>query len=496
MKIRAFTLVVCCLLSGYAFAAEPFDSLSSYADFVDGLIDQEVLRGASWSILIHALDGDSAVYERDADRRLIPASVAKVVTSAAALDALGPNFRFETVVSTNATLDNEGRLRGDLIVQAGGDPTIGPMYLDSLHSPILSTWADTLRARGVRRVEGNLILRTWPYRLQVFSPDWEVGDVNDRFGPTVDGFGFNSNVCQLAIFPGAFVGARALLTMDPSYAPVEIRSSVTTGTADTQPAVSFRLVPEDTIVYVTGETPLGDDGEYLWISLQNPTLFFGRALLAALLAQGIEIAGDVIVQRGPFLDYGTPLFIHRSPPLSEVIKLMNKESDNYTSEYVLRAIGAKMNKSGDLRSGLRAAERFLQELGIDERGIYLRDGCGLSRQDLCSARGLVEVLKAMYVHPASEAYIASMSISGTDGTIGFRMASPEMTGRVRAKTGTINHVSNLAGYLFGENGQMFFFAILCNNFPSGYRQHVRYTQDTILERLYFITANLFPASDH
>lgn len=468
-----------------SLAADPADALPDFTSYVDGLLDHPSLRGASWSVLIYSFDDDSIVYQRDPDRRLVPASVAKVVTSAAAIDALGPEYRFTTTIAAAHAIDGNGRLKGDLLVQAGGDPTIDAKYVESLRSPMLLTWADSLRARGLQRIDGDIIMRTWPYRREVSSPEWEVGDVNDRFGPTVDGFGFHSNVCQIAVLPGTSVGAQALLSVDPPYAPVDLHSSVITSSADTEPAIGFRVMPEDSVVYLSGEIPVNDDGEYLWISIQNPALYFGRALREALLARGIEVNGGVVVDRYSQPDpIDVTLFVHQSEPLSEVLKVMNKESDNYVAEYALRAIGANVLHVGDLRSSLLVARRFLNELEIDERGIEMRDGCGLARQNLVTARALVTLLKAMYVHPSSPAYIATMAISGVDGTIAFRMNSPGLTGNVHAKTGTINHVANLAGYAFGAGGRPYMFAILCNNFPADRRQQVRATQDNILERLY------------
>ncbi len=484
MKGLSLTIVLC-LLAHALTAAETAPELPSYGEFVDGLLDHPSLCGSSWSVLIYSLDGDSVIYERDPDRRLIPASVAKLVTSAAALDALGPDYRFTTTVTSTRPLDTDGSLHGDLVVHAGGDPTIDAKYVDSLRAPILLAWADSLKARGLTRVDGNIVMKTLPYRLQVSSPEWEVGDVNDRFGPCVDGFGYHSNVCQVSLMPGDSAGDGVLFSIDPPYAPVSIHSRVVTVENGVPPYVEFRIVPEDTVVYLTGAIPLGDDGEYLWLSVQDPALYFGRALYEALLDREILVSGDIIVNR--FQLNGADenmLYVHQSPPLSEVIKLMNKESDNYTSEYVLRVIGAGMFQFGDLRNGLLGIQGFLQKLGLSENDIHSRDGCGLSRQNLCSARGIVELLKAMYAHPFFQPYIESMAVSGTDGTIGFRMNSLELVGRVHAKTGTITHVANLAGYMYTADGRPVVFAMLCNNFPSDHRHHVRMTQDNILERLY------------
>jgi D-alanyl-D-alanine carboxypeptidase/D-alanyl-D-alanine-endopeptidase (penicillin-binding protein 4) len=478
-------LLVFSLIASAGIAADSLSALPDFREYVDGLIDHPALRGASWSVLIYSFDGDSIVYQRDPDRRLIPASVAKVVTSAAAMDALGPDYRFTTTVSASRPIRHDGRLKGDLIIQAGGDPTIDAKYVDSLRAPLLRTWADSLHAHGIERIDGDIVMRTWPYRREVNSPDWEVGDVTDRFGPSVDGFGFHSNVCQVAILPGAYVGATAIIAVDPPYAPVELHSTVTTSSADTEPAIDYRLVPEDTIVYLAGEIPIRNEGQYIWISIQDPALYFGRALREALVASGIEVDGGVVVDRYSQPSEADPvLFVHYSEPLSDVLKIMNKESDNYIAEYVLRAIGINAVHVGDLRSGLMVEERFLRALNIDASEVELRDGCGLARQDLVSARGLVDLLRAMYVQSYAQPYLATMAISGVDGTIAFRLSSPELAGKVHAKTGTINHVANLAGYMFGAGGQPFIFAILCNNFPSTHRQLVRVTQDNLLERLY------------
>ncbi len=488
--MKSFVLIgVLCLTLGLSYAADPADTLPDFTAYVDGLLDHPSLRGASWSVLICSFDDDSVVYQRDPDRRLIPASVAKVVTSAVAIDALGPDYRFTTTIAATHAIDGNGRLKGDLLVQAGGDPTIDAKYVDSLRSPMLFSWADSLRARGLQQIDGDIVMRMWPYRREVSSPDWEVGDVNDRFGPTVDGFGFHSNVCQVVVLPGSCVGAPALLSVEPPYAPVDLRSTIVTSSADTEPSIGFRVMPDDTVVYLGGEIPITDNGQYLWLSIQNPALYFGRALREALVARGIEVTGSVIVNGYAQPDSTDPvLFVHESEPLSEVLKVMNKESDNYVAEYALRALGAKLVHVGDRRSSLLVEQRFLKELEIDERDLDLRDGCGLARQDLVTARALVTLLKAMYAHPSSQAYIATMAISGVDGTIAFRMSSPELVGKVHAKTGTINHVANLAGYLFGAGGQPYIFAILCNNFPADRRQQVRATQDNILERLYAHTA--------
>ncbi|MCX6600322.1 MAG: D-alanyl-D-alanine carboxypeptidase/D-alanyl-D-alanine-endopeptidase [bacterium] len=459
-------------------------TVAEFAAFADSVLLEPALAGASWSMQVYSLSGDSVVFERDADRLLTPASVTKLFTSAAALDALGSDFRFTTAVAADGAVDEDSVLEGDLIVLAGGDPTIETKSVDSLGGPVLRTWADSLLAHGIRRVSGDIVLRTWPYRLESALESWEVADVNAGFAPPVDGFGFNSNVCHMQVLPASALGDSARFVLDPPFAPVHLKPRVATVPAQSGCWLDLQVAPADTTAVIAGEMPLDEDGEFLWISVQDPARYFGFALKNALEKRGIATDGGVVVDRS-VPNGGAPLrelFVHSSPPLPDVLALMNKESDNFSGEHVLRALGLAAGGVPDRRAGLDAVSRFAARSGIDKSTLHLEDGCGLSRQNLVSARAAVKLLRAIYASPERDVFLSSLAVSGTDGTLAYRLNAPQVVGRVHGKTGTMTQVSNIAGYVQTERGESFAFAILCDHFSNSIHR-VRTAQDRLLERL-------------
>ncbi|MBI5059492.1 D-alanyl-D-alanine carboxypeptidase/D-alanyl-D-alanine-endopeptidase [candidate division KSB1 bacterium] len=457
-------------------------SALSLSDLADSLLSQPQLRGSSWSIRFVSLTGDSVVFERDSGRMLIPASVAKLVTSAAAFEVLGSDFRFKTGGFSVSAPDAAGTLHGNVYVQGGADPLIDPRRLDSLGHPVLASLADSLWEHGIRLIEGDLVMRTWPYKLECAPDLWEVGDVNSNFAPTVDAFGYNSNVCRLAILPGATVELPPVVAVDPPYAPVSVRNEVATADASEEGWLDYHVVPGDTVVTIQGKIPLGDDGEYLWIPVQDPALYFGAAFRQQLDQRGIILRGQLRVDRSgePLGDGRFPLFQYESDRLVAAASVMNKESDNFTAEYVQRAVAAASVGAANARAGADAVARVLRQWGINGNEIDLQDGCGLARQNLCCAGGLVKLLTLMHRHPAAADFIASLAVSGVSGTMAHRLASPEMVGKVHAKTGTITHVCSLAGYCVTQAGDTLAFAILCNNYH-GSPHLPRAAQDRLIE---------------
>ncbi len=477
------TLLFCCFLfhANSVFAADN----NSLQAFVDSLLSQKSLQGSSWSLQFIDPEQDEVIIERDSERLLIPASIVKMVTSAAAVDRLGPDFRFITRFYNSIPLSAEGLLNGDLIVFAGGDPSMETKKVDSLRATWTENIADSLYSHGLREILGNIRLSTNAYRLECAPSAWEIGDVKEGFAPTVDGFGFNNNVCRLSIFPGDSVGALAKLKIDPLYSPLTIHSNIMTGEKDADNWVDYYITPCQSEVSVAGIIASEDDGEFLWMPIQDPAAYFGEALKASLIKRGITVSGAVQVERYGLSErnYRTPFYKHESAPLTATLSLMNKDSDNYSAEYVLRALGIDRVGSGSAEAGLKAIRTFLNRNKIKSRQIRLVDGCGLARRNLCSASGLTALLTVMHRHKNSNEFKYTLAHSGIDGTLDYRMSSRKLAGRVRGKTGTMTFASSLAGYITLQSGRDIVFAILCNNFSSS-RHHVRGIQDQIIERVF------------
>ncbi len=433
----------------------------SFWAYADSVLSDNAFQGASWSIQISQASTGKIVYEKDPDRLVAPASVAKVLIAAAALTTLGPDYRFATACLTAGELSGAGSLNGDLILQAGGDPTA-----EAKHTSLLRAWADSLKARGLRRVEGNIVLSTWPFRLEGAAPAWGMDDLNAGFAPAVDGFGFNSNVCNVEVLPGCADGDDAQYVLDPPFAPIHIRSRVTTVPKGQAADLSMQVAPEDTSIIIEGRIPLGDTGKFFWVPVQDPALYLGRAFRDALETTGVTVDGDVVVDReSQASDPSRTLYVHYSPPLSRIVAVMNKESDNYLAEYVLRATSFRSRGLVDRRAGVHAVTEYLTRQGIDKRAFYLEDGCGLSRMDLLSARAMSQLLVHLHDAPAGAAFRATLSVAGEDGTLEGRLTEPEYRGRLIGKTGSLTRVCTLAGYLTDTEGEVYTLAILLQQLP-------------------------------
>jgi PBP4 family serine-type D-alanyl-D-alanine carboxypeptidase len=482
--MRLLLVLILALFQLAAIASDDMHSMGSMSGFADSLLSHEALRGASWSVAFYSISGDSLIYERDQERLLSPASVTKLVTSAATIDALGPDFHFTTSFSYTGEINETGFLNGNLIIHGNGDPTIEPKFVDSLHAPVLFSLVDSLRANGVRRIGGNIILRTWPYALESQPSIWEIGDVQQGYAPAIDGFGFNSNVCHLSVLPGNFEGAIPLLVLDPPYAPLRLESTVVTSAPESKPWVSFHIVAEDTVVKLSGSIPLGSEGQFLWVPVQNPALYFGRAFEHALKTREMEFAGSVVVDRWTHSanDNEHSLFVHESAPLVKIMEVMNKQSDNFLAESVLRALGVATNGAASSEAGQIGITLFLSKQGLQWKQVSLVDGSGISRRNLISAQALIQILTKMQSHPYAEQFKSTLSIGGVDGTLGGRLGSPELAGHVYGKTGTMTYVSSVAGYLSTTWGEEIAFAILCNNFQTPPRT-IRAIQDRLIERV-------------
>jgi PBP4 family serine-type D-alanyl-D-alanine carboxypeptidase len=487
--IRMITRLICTLLAICFLCGIGVNTPQAWAGspqaFVDSLLSQNALVGSSWSLLFYAPDRDKVIAQYDPDRLLAPASTAKAITSAVAIDRLGPDYQFETSFYTSKPLSASGILDGELVIFAGGDPSMETAADDSLHAPWMKNIADSLFARGLRELNGGIRLALNGYRLECAPSSWEIGDIKEGFAPAVDGFGFNGNVCHMTILPGDDVGDPAEIKLNPEYSPLKVNSSIQTGEPSSWNWVDYYITPCHNEITISGGIAADDDGEFIWMPIQNPAGYFGAALKEALTDKGIKVSGEIIIDRDGVSknDYRTPFYVHRSAPLIKTLALMNKKSDNYSAEYILRALGMNRLGSGSSEAGIRAIESFMSEHKIDDREIQLLDGCGLARRNLCSARGLVSVMTVMNRSKYADAYKYTLSHSGMDGTLSGRMGSQKLAGRVRAKTGTITYVSSLAGYLTLASGEDVAFAMICNNFRTS-RHLIRRVQDQIIERIY------------
>lgn len=386
---------------------------------IKGLTHEPSLVGARWGICIYSLRDDSLILSYNDEKLFVPGSTIKLFTSTAALDSLGADWRFETELIAQGALDSSGTLWGDLVVWGSGDPTLCEAdTTDTIPRGFLQI-AGSLRHHGLRQVRGRLVGDARAWQREPPCPSWEVGDFAEEWMPV----------------PGALSLGHSDLTPD----------SARFGVLETMP---------DSAV------PLG----------ASPTSAFLSVFSKALRRAGIAIHGDQF-NEGSLSD-STRLFVHRSAPLSEIIKRMNKESDNFCAEQLCRTLGGGSGSRGVLATG-----KFLAEAGVDTSQLRLADGSGLSRKNLVSPRAVVRLLRYMHRHSLSHEFMQSLAVMGVDGTLAERSLKGAHA-EVRAKTGTLEYASALSGYVITESGEDIAFSLLCNDFLTPV-ETIRDVQDSI-----------------
>jgi D-alanyl-D-alanine carboxypeptidase/D-alanyl-D-alanine-endopeptidase (penicillin-binding protein 4) len=351
-----------------------------------------------------------------------------------------------------------------------------------------------LQARGVREVAGTLVADDSYFVWEPFAPNWAADDLEWGYGAPVTALAFNDNQLTLDVKPGARAGDAAVIHLSPIADYYRVESRVATGSKGSEMNYHLERQPGSMELDLWGQIPL-EGGDTDTVAIADPPRLIAQLFRAALEARGIHVKGETEVRHstrmeaaslggGPSTPQRTVLAEHASPPLSEAIKVVNKESQNLHAEMLLRTLGRVKNNQGSLEGGLKALNEFLsQQVGIASGETYISDGSGLSREDLVAPQAAVKLLIHMAHSPNFQAYFNSLPVSGVDGTLTHRLSGAAIKGKIHAKTGSENHVNTLSGYMDPPSGKRLVFSIMVNNHPLPDTQGQQ-TLDSIAEEIF------------
>jgi serine-type D-Ala-D-Ala carboxypeptidase/endopeptidase (penicillin-binding protein 4) len=445
---------------------------------IDRIVERPAFAPASWGIEVRSLEDERALYARDPEKNLRPASTLKLVVSAAALDAFGRDLRLRTTVETAGRLDGRGRILGDVYLVGRGDPNLSARFSPGRPTAAFEEMADALRAAGVSRIEGRLVGHEGAFTGDRRGADWGWEDLVWWYGAEVSALSFNDNMAELRLLPGEQPGDPAVLEASPLTSYYSVVSTVTT----TPAAVAAELKLERDLgtsrIRLSGTIPLGDAWEGK-PALEDPARYATTVFAEVLQARGIRVMGAVATTSETLPVGARVLAAHDGPPLSEMVKVVNKESQNLHAEMLLRLLGRKARGEGSVTAGHDAVRGFLSRVGVATQSWGLQDGSGLSRSDVLDPHGLVDLLVAMDRHPEAAAFRDSLAVMGVDGLLKDRLRGTPAQGRVLAKTGTLRQANGLAGYATTSSGERLAFAILVNNHTVPSREAVAAIDDIV-----------------
>jgi len=465
-------------------------------------------RRGEWAILAVSLDRHDTLLTMNPDRVMVPASNMKLLTTAAALHYLGPDFRYRSFILADG-IRSGSTLEGDLIFYGTGDPTLSERYYPT-ETSALDSLAGRIAAQGITSVHGNLVVDGSYFSGSDLHPDWKSEDLNDAFAAPVAAVGLAENVVTVRVEPGAWVGARPSIFTIPGQAGIPVRNLALTRPAGSPSRIwLLRETPQDPIG-IEGEMPL--NGAHVWrrLPVGDPLHFTGTQFLQALERNGISVSGRLLIVRDarsspvwrgvrptpvsetsetPGADGArTPprvLATLRSPPLREILRVINKESHNFFAETILKTLGRTVRGDGSYQGGAEAVEEFLvSAVGLDRSQVRVRDGSGLSTENRATPGVFVRTLEHMSGTDQWETLLETLPEAGIRREL-RRMYNSPAARNLRAKTGTMDSVSALSGVVRTQAGERVLFSILANQVPSEYR--AKRAEDQIGIRLAALT---------
>ena len=485
---HVFALLLLTLLANQGALARDNDLRAK----IDRILSDPDIEHGFWGIHVVSLKTGGTLYARDPEKLFTPASITKLFTTSAALGLIGPDYRFRTTVETSGIVDKYGRLTGDLVLVGRGDPSLSgrtlpyntrtERKLPPTH--VLTDLADQLAKKGVKYIDGDLVADDSYYAFERYGEGWSQDDLVWEVGAPVSALTVNDNVMFVSILPADRPGEKAFVSIDPfaNYYRIDNRILTTpVGTGNRK--IYINREPGSRVLTLWGNIPVDDPGASEGLAIEDPADFAGQLFKTLLEQRGITIYGKGRTKHTELANLETlsvtafasgggqastnhqalVLGEYDSPPLLQELTVINKVSQNLHAELMLRLLGREKGTAGTVEGGLEVERGFLAQAGIARDEFALYDGSGMSRLNLVTPEAVTGLLRYISAQPWGASFAQTLPVAGRDGSLIDRLKGTSAEGRVSGKTGTLTHVTSLAGYATTLSGEPVAFAIFCNN---------------------------------
>ena len=456
IRLRLLALVACLLTAAIAPLAADADLPADVQVVLDDKLLRKGLVGVEVVRLGEKAGQDVPIFSHNAELPLIPASNLKLVTTAAALERFGQGFMFKTELRLTP--------EGDVVLVGDGDPALGDAeYLKKVgwkSTTVFEMWAVRLREKQDVRSVRDVIIDDGVFDPEMLHPRWPADQIQKRYVPEVAGLNFNANCVDFQIQVGP-AGQLVQYALDPPTRYVTVRNTCVAG-KDNAIWLSREATSNDIIL--KGESR--GTKEPVSVTVHDPSLFTGTVLSETLAANGVRREGTIRRDNGMrTANVGTVVAVHETP-LATVLARANKDSMNLYAEALCKRLGRDATgESGSWANGTVATADFLRRIGVADNQFHLDDGCGLSKENVISPKAVVAVLAHEFHGLNKDQFLISLSVAGIDGTLEDRFKGSDLRGRVSGKSGFVNGVRSLSGYLRAKDGQHYAFSILMNKIP-------------------------------
>lgn len=480
MNKKLFLLFVCCSILWPTIAQVPQP--------IRQLLNHKDMQGASLSLSVRDVTNGQTLYSYDAGRELTPASVFKLITTATALETLGPDYRYATTLAYTGEI-HAGTLNGDLYIQGSGDPSLGSAHgvvnrnsFTLEQARFIPQWIDALRKAGIERITGDIIADDTVFDTEGISPKWLLEDLGNYYGAGSYGLNIFDNLYHLHLSTGAVGERPRILGTEPEISSLHFYNYSLAGAVTTDSAF-VRGGPYDDNRYLYGIVPAHKKLYTIKGDMPDPPLFLAQYLRKRLLREGIGVEKEARSMRQIEPDARAGKERHTvittySPTLRELVRITNERSHNLYADALCKTIGLNYPvKKGQVISsfekGTQTIFSFWQEKGLDTSALHIYDGSGLAATDKVSAGFITDLLVYMAAQSTrSEAYIHSLPIAGQEGTVRNFLRGTSLDGKARLKSGGMSRVRSYAGYI-QHDGKRYAVAVIVNNYNCEGRQIIR-----------------------
>jgi len=412
------------------------------------------IRSGQFGIMAVSLSRGDTLFSYNAGTPLLPASTMKILTTAVALDRLGPKYQFSTDVLYDGTLDPDGTIHGNVYLRGDGDPSLSGRYLQGGPDAPIKFLVEQLAARGIKHITGEVIGDASAFDDQRVPEGWLTRYLQSGYAARVSALSLNENLVWVTIAPSG-------VKLEPATSAIPLTSNVRT-VAGRGARLSVRRFGDGSITVSGTIGSRSPPRRYVYV-VEDPARFTTGALRATLIARGIIVDGGVRIGTTP--SSAAKIASIQSPTLDRIISAMNRESINHFAELLLRAAARGPDKKvqGSVMSGRELLRQFFAtKVGADSTSLQVFDGSGLSTLDRVTPRGMTQMLG--YAHRAEWGpwFHASLPVAGESELLRRRMKGSPAQGNLHAKTGTTNDVIGLGGYVTAADGEVIAFSFLYN----------------------------------
>lgn len=454
---------------------------TAFPQSIAGFLSDTALTYASYSLYV-ADAGTGGVLNINAGKSLTPASILKLVTSAAALELLGPDHTFTTTIGYTGNLGKSGKLDGDIIIKGGGDPSFASPYFPYNYSDFPSRWVDEIKSAGIKKITGRIITDDSYYDYQPVPSGWIWEDPGNYYGAGVYGASIFDNTYDI-YFNTSSAGTKPEVT---AFVPEECNYDLANyliSEGFTDKGYVF-AAPYSSSGWMAGTIPVNEKDFVLSASIPDPPLTFARIMTRELREAGIEIEGQPSTARiqGKSIDDYTYVAEYISPPLGDILEILNHESVNLYAESLVKELGKKYYGMGSAVNGLKVINSYLDTIGV--KGMFIVDGSGLSPVNSINAEGLARLLLHMKNNGRHfDYYLRSLPDAGKEGTLKNWFKDPVFDGCLKAKSGSMTRVRSFAGYFTAKSGREMVFAFMCNDFTGSSRNIAAHYEQILKEMI-------------